>query len=244
MLLARFAVLAQAFRPGQGKDPGEDCLYTPCIPATIAERAGYLPWVRQFFDADGRTGALVRTAPTERLTEMQWLLPAGLVLFLLGFAGLLFLALRERSRESTFGFVVGARIGRLQRNGSAVGLGCLWALAPSIGVFIAAGRWESALGYGGFLLLGSLGLLLLVESRPPGFGTFWAVRVFGANLAAAAAVAALMIYPVTPWVPVFGLLFAYPPFLATVPVFVVCALIAGSCRARLTKRLLAEPAGG
>ncbi|GAA4381230.1 hypothetical protein [Paeniglutamicibacter cryotolerans] len=244
LLLARFGILANAFRPGQGKDPGEGCLYTPCIPATTAEQAAQLPWVRQFFSPDRSTGGLLRTAPAEQLTEMEWILPLGLALFLLGFAGLVVMALRPGGRETTFGFVAGAKIGRRQGAGWAVALGGLWSLTPSIGVFVAIGRWEAALGYSGSLLLGTLGILLLVEFRPPGFGTAWATRAFALNLAASAVLAALLAYPGLELVPMLGLMFAFPPFLATVPAFVLAGLLAWRYRARVTARLLAEPMEG
>lgn len=241
VLLARFGVLSHAYRPGKGKDPGDDCLMATCLSSSVAEQQAQLPWLRQFFFARDGSADLVRIAPDSRLAEMQWLFPVGLALMVLGLAGLITLTLRSRNEAVAFGFVTGARIGQLQHAGWAVALGGSWALSPSIGLYLGLGYWEAAMGYGGCVLVGALGLVLWVESHPPGFGPVWGLRRLGLNLAAATTAAALISIIGLKLFPLLVILFAFPPFMASIPVFLVAGTIAWKYRARDTARLLADP---
>lgn len=240
VLLARFGVLAHAFRPGKGKDPEDDCLMSVCLPSTVAEQQAQVPWLQQFFFTPDGSTSLIRIAPDARLAEMLWLFPVGLALTVLGLGALIALALRSRNEPVVFGFVAGARIGRLQHAGWTVALGGSWALAPSIGLYLGLGYWEAAWGYGSCVLVGAIGLVLFVESRPPGFGAFWALRVLVLNLAAAAVTGALVVVIGLKLFPLAVMLFAFPPMLATIPVFFVAGAVAWTCRARATARLMAD----
>lgn len=237
-LLARFGVLAHAYRPGKGKDPEDDCLMSSCLPSSVAEQQAQVPWLRQFFFSPSGSTDLVRIAPDARLIEMQWLLPVGVALLLLGLIGLIVLVLRRRHESLVFGFVAGARIGRLQHAGWAVALGGSWALAPSIALYLGLGHWEAALGYTACVLVGAIGLVVFVESRPPGLGAFWALRVLALNLVAAAVTGALIAVTGLKLFPLAVILFAFPPMLATIPVFVVAGAAAWVRRARSTARLM------
>lgn len=235
LLLAVFGVLADRFRPFEGKDPGDYCSSWGMTLATAAERDRQPFYLRQFFCSPEGSGEVFTSASPAAIGTMSALLPVGLALFLAGSA-----ALVTRARRPDAAVVPPAGTGARQAAGWALADGAAWALFPSVTVYFAFGYWEAVLGYAAMIIACSAAVVSIVETLPGGFGLRRSLLRWAGQLALALAGGAFLglgggIFTI--------IAFAAPPLGGALVVFPVAAALSWCTRRKAHGLDLAHKSG-